>query len=520
MNCRYRLGFAVITVLSALVIPARLAAQQSKSPRHHYKLIELGTFGGPNSYINNVGNGGPYMNRRGDVVGSSMTSILIPPNQNGYSCPFPPNTDNVFHAMEWSHDGVTDLESLGDASNCSNALAINDQGETVGTSENGRLDPVTGVLQLRAVLWKNGKIKNLGTFGGNHSLASAINNRGQIVGFSLNKIPDPFSLFDFGIGGFTNGTETRAFLWQKGHMQDLKTLGGPDAWATFVSERGQVAGYSYTNSTPSATGVPTQDPFLWTQQDGMIDLGTLGGTVGFPVGLNNRGEVIGQSYLAGDQIPDPFLWDGQKMVDMFTGGIGGNFQIANAINDAGEIVGGAAFPNRISDAALWRDGVITDLGTLPGDCFSQAFAMNSRGQVVGGSVSCDGSTIRAFLWQNGEIVDLNTLVAPDSGFLLVETNAINDRGEIAGNALPSGCTLANFSTCSQAYVLIPCDRIHSDQEGCEEDAEGTTAIQNNPALVTPNPTAPMGVGLTPREIATQIRARFGRNRSPIAWLPK
>ena len=115
MKCRYPLGFVVLALCVVLSIPARLTAQQSNPHRHHYKLIELGTFGGPNSYINNVGNGGPYMNRLGDVVGSSMTSILIPPNQNGYSCPFPPNADNVFHAMEWSHDGVNDLESLGDA---------------------------------------------------------------------------------------------------------------------------------------------------------------------------------------------------------------------------------------------------------------------------------------------------------------------------------------------------------------------------------------------------------------------
>ena len=422
--------------------------------------------------------------------------------------------------MEWGDDGVTDLGSLGDPSNCANALAINDHGESVGTSENGKVDPLTGVLQIRAVRWKNGQVENLGTFGGNHSLASAINNRGQIVGFSLNKIPDPFSLFDFGIGGFTNGTETRAFLWQNGHMQDLKTLGGPDAWATFISERGEVAGYSYTNSTPNTTGVPTQDPFLWTQQDGMIDLGTLGGTVGSPVGLNNRGQVIGQSKLAGDQFADPFLWDGQKMVDMFTNGIGGNFEIANAINDAGEIVGGAAFPNRMSDAALWRHGVITDLGTLPGDCFSQAFALNSRGQVVGGSVSCDGNTIRAFLWQNGEIVDLNTLVAPDSGFLLVETNAINDRGEIAGNALPSGCTLDNFSTCSQAYVLIPCTEDRSSERECKDEGERQTPIDSTLAAPSQSPRNPMESGLSPREIAAGIRARFGRNRAFGPWSQK
>jgi hypothetical protein len=85
MKCRYPLGFVVLALCAALSIPARLTAQQSNPHRHHYKLIELGTFGGPTSYINPVGNGGPSMNLRGEVVGSSMTSIPIPPDQNGFS---------------------------------------------------------------------------------------------------------------------------------------------------------------------------------------------------------------------------------------------------------------------------------------------------------------------------------------------------------------------------------------------------------------------------------------------------
>ena len=192
-----------------------------------------------------------------------------------------------------------------------------------------------------------------------------------------------------------------------------------------------MAGISYTNAIPNlSTGLPTIDPFLWTKDRGMIDLGTLGGTIGAANALNNRGQVIGSSNLAGDQTPPhPFLWDDGKLIDLFTETVGANPVTANAMNDAGEIVGQALFSNEFHHAYLWRDGVATDLGTLPGDSSSEAFAINARGQVVGRSAACDSST-RSFLWENGSIVDLNSFVPPGSGLQLVDAQSINDHGEI------------------------------------------------------------------------------------------
>jgi probable HAF family extracellular repeat protein len=511
----------VLALFASRGIPSRLAAQEQKdqhATRPHYRLIDLGTFGGSTSYINPNGNGGPYMNRAGEVVGSSMTAI--PPRSNGnFPCPA---ASGVFHAMAWLDGHVTDLDSLGDPRNCGNALAINDTGEIAGASENGLLDPATGLVQLRAVLWRGGQIRNLGTFGGNHSYADAINNRGQIVGFAMNKVPDPFSLFDLIVGPSTNGTQTRAFLWEKGDMRDLDTLGGPDAWALFVNERGQVAGYSYIDSTPNpTTGIPTADPFLWMKDGRMIDLGTLGGTFGFPGGLNNRGQVIGASSLAADPAacftgndPEncvPFLWDGEKLINLFTSTIGGNLVTANAINDTGEVIGAAAFPGHPFDAAIWRNGVATDLGALLGDCFSQAFVMNSRGQIAGNSATCDGKLICAVLWIDGKIFDLNTLIPRNSSLLLVESNAINDRGEIAGNGFPPGCT--DFS-CTHAFVLIPCGGDEMDSEGCrsDDDTKGNDVSQSNGASMSGDQTTAQA-NLTPTEMKDRLRA-FLTNRNP------
>ena len=218
----------------------------------------------------------------------------------------------------------------------------------------------------------------------------------------------------------------------------------------------------------------------------MIDIGTLGGTFGLPTGLNNRGQVIGVSSLSADPGAclgigntancHPFLWEDGRLIDLFSSTIGGNPITANALDDAGEIEGAAAFANRPFDAYLWRNGRATDLGVLAGDCISQASAINSKGQIVGNSLSCDGSTLRSFLWEKGSMVDLNTLIPPNSGLLLVETFAINDRGEIAGNGVPPGCIGGPFGTCQHGFVLIPCGEGDQGEEGCEDNAGNATAV--------------------------------------------
>jgi probable HAF family extracellular repeat protein len=515
-----------MTLFVMAAIPLRMAAQEQtenkqEKPKHHpYRLIDIGTFGGPESFINGSVNGGPDISRRGTVVGASATSIPTSPHSNpvGVCGGLDGTVPFVFHAFKWQDGDVTDLGALPPAAtNCSNAQAVNARGEIVGNSENGIIDPVTGINEFRAVIWKGDEIEELGTFGGNVSQTSQINERGQAAGFAQNTIPDPFSIYYFQFFGSSGGTQTHAFLWEKGHLQDLGTLGGPDAAASFVNNRGQVAGASYTNSTPNAiTTIPTEDPFLW-ENGKMIDLGSLGGTLGFPNALNNRGQVVGQSNLVGDQPGnfDPFLWDGEKLIDLFTTSVGGNPLTANAINDAGEVVGTALFPNQTAPHAyLWKNGVVKDLGTVNGDCFSEAFAINSRGQVVGQSFSCVTQLGRTFLWENGTMIDLNTFVPPSSGLQLVEAVAINDRGEIAGDLVPPDCgggivpTQGNDAKCGHAFVLAPCEEDNADEKGCEFDsaeARAEAEVPLNPTAQTP-PAAGSQVKLSPDELVARYRS--------------
>jgi probable HAF family extracellular repeat protein len=179
---------------------------------------------------------------------------------------------------------------------------------------------------------------------------------------------------------------------------------------------------------------------------------------------------------------------------------------ADAINDAGEIVGTAFFPNQEAPHAyLWKDGVAKNLGTVNGDCFSEAFAINSRGQVVGQSFNCVTSTGRTFLWDN-------MFVPPGTGLQLVEAVAINDRGEIVGDLVPPDCgggivpTQGNDAKCGHAFVLVPCDEDGADEKGCEFDsAEARAAgeVPLNPTAQTP-PAA--GVKLSPDELVARYRS--------------
>jgi probable HAF family extracellular repeat protein len=491
MKSRTLIFATAMTLLVVLAMPLPLAAQDSKAQakapsHHHYQLIDMGTFGGPSSYLNALSDGGfngtaKVLNRRGIIAGWADT-----PTQD----PFPGFCFNpdcyVSHAFRWHGGSLTDLGTLA-AGWSSAATWISDTGQIAGISQNGVIDPLIGFPEERAVLWQNGSMMDLGTLGGNQSAALGVNNHGQVAGLALNTIPDPFSIYDFLLYGSSNGTQTRAVLWDRnGRMQDLGTLGGPDAYAALVNEHGQVTGWSYTNSSPNPiTGLPTFHPFLWGSGKGMQDLGTLGGTVAQAVnGLNESGEVAGSTTLAGDLTHHPFLWDGKRLIDLGT--FGGDNGEADWVNDAGEVVGIAQLPVFCANglgghAFLWRNGVLNDLGTTDGLANSEAVYINSSGQTVGYSFACDFSSLDAFLWERGSIVDLNTLIPPNSPFHLWTALFIDDTGKITAFGL-----LTNGD--QHAVLLIPCDEHHPGLEGCDYSlVEGSaTGPETNPSVRNPS----------------------------------
>jgi probable HAF family extracellular repeat protein len=472
--------FTRLTSMIAVVLFAALTARVGLAiPRNHarpahlrYKLLDLGTFGGPTSWfcndLNNAGGACAIQNSLGTIVSGADTSDSNPNYQN--QSPFLQPDPYTQHAFQWQGDGLQDLGTLPGGYN-SSAYAVSANGLIAGGSENGAFDPLTGWPEMHAVIWKNNshRIIDLGTVdGGYESLAFGVNSQGQAVGGGLNTIPDSFSFFP---------TQTRAFSWKNGIMQDLGTLGtGTDAVAYWVNERGQVAGTSFTNTTVNQVlayctafqiETPTQDPFLWDNGK-LIDLGSLGGTCGVPNALNSRGQVAGLSDTAGDAEYHAFLWPGKDNQMEDIGTLGGCCAIANWLNDEGTVVGGSWTSNdQEFHAFFWKRGVMTDLGP-PGAC-TEALGINSEDQVVG--FTCVNGLGDAALWENGKFIDLNVFNQSGSGLQqLVLAYNINDRGEIDGLGVPQGCD--DPFSCGHTFVLIPCDAKHRDSDGCKDDNGG------------------------------------------------
>lgn len=418
-------------------VPNRQAAAQGMPA---YMLIDLGTLGGPTNYTENPG---AVLNERGTAA--TFGADIPAPD------PFPSNCFNpdcyLDHAALWQNGHLVDLGAFPGATS-SGIGGISANGLAAGVSTDGTIDPVSKLPVWRAALFAHGQVIDLGTFGGVFSGAFDVNSRGQVVGTAQNATADPYAGAvggAFNQGGLPGTLQSRAFLWERGSLRDLGTLGGNDAEAWLINEQGQIIGASFTATTANpTTNMPTQHPFLWSEGR-MVDLGSLGGTNGLPADLNNAGQVVGAMNLAGDQTHHAFLWRRGTLTDLGT--LGGASSDAEWENQAGDAVGRADTPSAgpacvvggplasnhcPHHAVLWRDGRMIDLGTPIGDVCATATGINARDQIVGSAGVC-GSGGDGFLWQNGTIYNTNDLVIPPApGWRVTDAFYINNRGEILG----------------------------------------------------------------------------------------
>jgi probable HAF family extracellular repeat protein len=333
---------------------------------------------------------------------------------------------------------VTDLGTLG-GGGTAQAFDINEAGQVVGYAH-------TASLQQHAFLWTDGVMTDLGSLPtGSSSKAFGLNNNGQVVGYA----------FD---GSAAGGATNHAFLWEEGVMTDLFPV--PQfSIGNAVNDAGQVVGNYNLNR-----------PFIW--EDGVFtDLGGFdgGASFGYALDINNAGQVVGSSHVnnGSEGIEQhAFLWEEGVMTDL--GALPGMLDSrAHAINQLGDVVGFSSLfdpdtTDEISRSFLYSNGQMIDLN-VPGD-YTAAEDINDLGHIVGWMGS------RAYIYEDGVVPELNTLILPGSGITVQKATGINNAGQIVG--------YGRAGTSTRAVLLTP------TEEGTSTISIGDVTVDEGNAGVT------------------------------------
>ncbi|MEP6897426.1 MAG: hypothetical protein ABI870_02745 [Rhodanobacter sp.] len=301
--------------------------------------INLKTLGGANSSVV-----WPVKNGFSVISGISQTD-KTDPNHESWSCSaFFYGTDtgagSTCLGFVWAFGKMTSLSPLPGGNN-SFATGTNNRLQTVGWAENGVHDSSCNihhdsdqVLQFLPVVWgpEPHHIQTLPLLRGDSSgAATAINDRGQIVGIS--------GLCDQAVG---RETARHMVLWQNGHATDLGNIGG-NAWNTpmAINQQGDIVGFA---NTAPGDGFSLHAFYRSHAGGSPIDLGVLypGDSVSQALGINDRGQVVGLS--CGANGCNGFLWQNGVMLDLnkVVPGYDGVIEDAQDINDLGQITGQAA----------------------------------------------------------------------------------------------------------------------------------------------------------------------------------
>lgn len=392
---------------------------------------------------------------------------------------------------------VVTLNNLSGSASTGNSL--NDIGWAAGSAN------LAGNTTEHATVWVYGLTFDLGTLGGQNSDVQwpNKNTHGLLSGWAetsaLNPLDEAWSCTAFNPTNTPTGHVCLGFRWQWGEMSALPTLGGYDGFAAGNNDAGEIAGWAETTyHDPTCAHQPHNEqilqflPVVWGP--GVNDIRKLPTFAGDPDGaataVNDSGDVVGISGTCDVAVgalsaKHALLWrhDGGLVNLGSLGGYGWNTPMA--INNRGEVVGFSDLPGDYVDgvltpnfhAFLWSTQLnrMIDLGVLPGDSISEALDINDTGQIVGISLP----SLRAFLYENGRMWNLNDLIPSTSGLFLLEGGGINNRGEITGQACiiaDGGCPLGNNTPAFLAIPESPWDQLVV--ASTENESAATVAISD------------------------------------------
>ncbi|MDF5717962.1 MAG: DUF3466 family protein [Rhizonema sp. NSF051] len=292
--------------------------------------------------------------------------------------------DQANHGFVWDRGKISQLPELGYVDAV--ARSINDSGTIAGT-----VDSVIGRDQEQGFIWtKNASRGYSGAYYGEDNVVEKyfrdINNKNQVAGeyIDARTVPGVAS-----VPGFPVPRPSRAFYWSKGVVTELPTLGGIIGAARSINDKSELVGNVATGADQT-----TVTAALWRKDKNgkfaLQNLGTFGGLQSLALAINNASQVVGQ-YLPEANKSIPFIWENGNETDL--GSLGGSLGNALSINNLTQVVG---------------------------------FSNTAKNAITGQEVS------HAFIWEDGQISDLNSLLVGGSGWELTQATGINDFGQIVG----------------------------------------------------------------------------------------
>ncbi len=349
----------------------------------------------------------------------------------------------------------------------SGANAINDLSWAMGFA-------ATPQNTTEAAAWIEGRMVKLGVLpGGKNSSVpweSVKNNQGLIVGISDTSTVQPRNeTFSCVAAGFlpASGNTCLGFLWQPpGYISALPTLGGDNGFATGINNKDQVIGWaetSYQDPTCNPPQVLQFLPYVYDVKTAKISALQVypGDSDGTADTINDNGQIAGISGICSNAVGGAsaihaVFWQDQNSTPIDMGNLGGEaWNTPNSMNSKGEVVG---FGNPSGDqnapfnpiAFYWsQETGMVNLGTLDPFPNSIAYAINNRGLIVGQGLNLSTGASHAFIYQDGFMTDLNSLMIGHKSLTLLYANDVNDEGVIAGGALDAKTGVVS------AFVAIP-----------------------------------------------------------------
>ncbi|MEK8034459.1 hypothetical protein AACH06_26825 [Ideonella sp. DXS29W] len=217
----------------------------------------------------------------------------------------------------------------------------------------------------------------------------------------------------------------------------MKLTGSGGALIVGMNRKGDVVGT--VDDLVNGLKAGMRHVVVWHADGTREDLGELGA----PSGINAAGQVVGTRSTP-DQKAEAFVYDHGRLTVLT--GYDGESTYAEAINDAGWVVGGASI-GQTTHAAMWKDGVFYDLGTLGGDN-GWAYGINARGHVIGQADDTEGRN-RGFFYDGVGMLTLQTAGGRD---LLPE--GINARDVVVGHDRSGvGLVWANGETRKVSHLM-------------------------------------------------------------------